>query len=262
MNRKLLALAGLLLPLLLAGCGQELYPDESDATPLPPCQTAGTPFADQDFATFKGSATLPLQQDYSAWRKLYRDELQKVVDAHEKLLFGDDTQQLTCDAATYQKMLPGSDALKKLAGKLPAFKQTASQLSEMDIVPVLLEWERVYECSLNEEYTYAEPNIDQELAKKGGDFAQFRTINIVNETAVPRRTYIESEMLAVRALNTRLDTILGGLDRLTPLAAEVSCLERATADIRNSMSLIGEASACLPRALDDKNSLRDFDFNP
>ncbi len=248
------------LALLLSACGQQLYPTEFTGQPQPPCTVAGTPFAKKDFAKYEKKSDPPEYQ----WDDLYKEQLKKILTAHEKMLFSSKEQELECAAPSYQQLLPASPPLKELAGQLPAYKNRASKLSEMDIVPVLLEWQRTYECAMHEESVYASPHVQKELSNNDGgvfdDSVPLSFPGIAQEVA-RRQAFIEWEVKSSRAILERLVTLLGGFDRLRPLSAELLCLGRASADIRNSLSLVAESSACLPRALDVKDSLRDFDLN-
>lgn len=257
--RPLLRLSVIALAAALGACAQQTAPNELSGSPLPACSAEGTPFATTNFAVYDPSdSTRPPTY---GWHDIYESQVRAVVDEHLRVLLGEGNasaaQQVRCDAATYRDMFPAGGALQALASSLPAFRGRTDRLSEMDIGAVLIEWLRVYECAMKEEGVewtmYAHVERD------------FRTYGVKDRTpkeeALQRAAYIENALRSGRALTERVLTLLGGFGRLRPLAAELTCLERMSADIRNNMSLLAETSACLPRALNARGSLRDFDLN-
>ena len=263
MNSSPRAATGILLlalPLLLAACAEQVAPNELSVAPLPPCSAEGSPFADEEFAKYDPSDSS--KPPTYRWHEIYESQVKAVVDAHAKILLGEDdgsgpSARLQCTAQTYREMFPASGALQSLASLLPGFKGRAGQLSEMDIGAVLIEWLRVYECAMKEEATFVAPHVEQEFIKHSVKDATYGN----HALEVKRRiAYIENALRSGRALTERLMTLIGGFSRLRPLAAELTCLERTSADIRNNLALLGDASTCLPRALNARGSLRDFDI--
>ncbi len=250
--------------ILLTGCAGQYMPPEYSGELLPACSKENTPFADKDFANYsKADEKGPTYQ----WGELFDEKVQEVVDAHMRLLLPpekkadpdaggqNDSKSPVCTAATYREMIPASSKLSALANALPGFKNRRKQLSEVDMDAVLLEWLRVYQCSLKEEETFAQQHIQQESNDNDSPYD-------VEAELERRRSFIEYELSTSQQKISRLMTVLGGLNRLRPLTAELTCLERTSADIRNNISLLSEASACLPRALNAKTSLRDFTIEP
>lgn len=242
--------------LLLAACGEQIGPEEYSARPRSPCSAEGTPFADTPFADYDptdGSATYQ-------WHAIFERELRAVVDAHTQSLLGGEEEgapRIDCTAATYREMFPASPALRALAAKLPEFRDRAGRLSEMDIGVVLQEWLRVYQCALDEETLYAQPHIARDLQKIGMDDLTYGQVAL---QATTHAAYAENEMRWAASLMERVTTLIGGFGRLRPLYAELTCLERATADIHNNLSLLAEAGVCMPRSVNARSTLRDFDL--
>lgn len=257
MNSRRCAAIGLIaLAALFSGCGRQEYRDEFSGEKQEACTAEGSPFADKDFAEFDNIYISP---EYKNWEEIFEEQVKDVIDAHAKVVLGEEeeggTQPVSCTAETYREMLPASDALRTLAGKMPAFKKRKDKISEMDISAVLLEWLRVYQCALQEHSAFAETQIAREMSK-----IEEPTQTAIASEAKIRRAYIEGQLQRSDALIARLVVLLGGLNRLRPIVAELECLERASADIRNGLALMADASACMPKALNARTSVRDFDL--
>ena len=148
-----------------------------------------------------------------------------------------------------------SDALKHLAEKLPPWRDPADYLGlrESDIGAVLLEYVRIYECTLKEHQLFAPSRVAHEISKNNR-FNFFEHFPAFNQ----RRIDIDQELrLARRTLNRTLK-LLGGMDRLRPVDLSLECLQRSSLDIRNILGLAADSASCLPRATDARGSLRDL----
>ena len=222
----------LLLP-LLAGCAmQDIL---SVADPLPPCTAQDTPFAG-------------LTPDESA--ETYHETVNDIIEDHLRGLRTLSTASLQCAADGYRQLLPARESLIDLASALPPWKNPdrLESLSQADIGSVLLEFLRTYECALHERSEFLPTFIIGTKAIMRGEYEALSNAE---------RATIQRELLIARPALDRTLTLIGGLDRLQPLAADIECLKRTSLDLRNIVGLLAEATSCLARIEDARGSLRD-----
>jgi hypothetical protein len=232
-ERVLPILLGIIGMLLLAACNQSLEGTSLDR--LAPCSASGTMFA-----------VYPFEQ----WPGIYHDTVREVVEAHLTSIEGIDVAGLQCLSEEYRALTPPTGYLRALAQQLSSW-QTPSRLqalSEADMGAVLLEFLRVYECSLFERRNFL-PII---LATGGPDRGAYEKEKAAQEIIIKR------ELLISRPSLERTLALVGNFDRLRPLAAEAECIKRASLDLKNSLGLAAETSACLSRTWDARGSLRDL----
>ncbi len=224
--------ASALLCLVLVACAEDSLPTGRQSMRLTPCTAVGSPFASLDLME---------------WPAYYHDTVADVVDAHLRQM-GDITHaSLQCTASETVQVEDATDELRAVARSLPAWKARADSLSQSELTPVLLEFLRIYECSLNEWR-------DERWAKSlsGADMGA-RSVRMLAENQL-----IEYELTIAHPILERTLLIVAGFDRLRPLAYGTECLKRTSLDLRNVLGLAAEATACLPRTWDARGSLRDL----
>ena len=84
-----------------------------------------------------------------------------------------------------------------------------------------------------------------------------RWYEIFQEHAVQRGKIVE-ELATTRDTMHRLLSLIGGMERMRILTAELECVQRASLDARNAFGLAAETASCLPRVWDHKDPLRDY----
>lgn len=175
----------------------------------------------------------------------YHQTVNDIVNAH--------LEKREIECSDNVKEVP-SAVLSNLAKLLPPWKDPEDMegLAETDIGPVLLEYLRIYECTLKEERFFLPSRAAKDVASR----------NLVNIPAwfgifADRWGRISEELFYARKSLERTLAYLGGMDRLRPVDASLECLQRSSLDIRNILGLTADASACLPRAWDARTSLRD-----
>jgi len=224
---------------LLGACTSDTAQQGAQTDRLPPCSADGS-----------GFELRPFRQ----WKQYYHDKVNKAVEAHLKTIEETTSNPLQCTAESYSELVPASDELKEIAASLPGYYKDLSKLgsvTETDIGPVLLEFLRVYECSMRERQRLLPILVPKEatgaiyvgeyLESEGAD------IKIINE-----------ELAIARPTLERTLTIIGGYDRLRPLTLDIECIKRTSLDLRNVLGLAADASSCLPRVWDTHGSLRDL----
>lgn len=193
--------------------------------PLPPCSASGTVF--QSLGDAQGMSDF------------YHKQVGLVVDAHVNAT-NISNAELVCDAENYRQLVPPTEALQSLASLLP---HRTAEISYTDSASVLLEFLRVYECSLMERQ-YFLPVVLQQSDR--GKYEEATT----NES-----NFIQHELRTARTSLERTLVVMGGLDRLRPLMAETECIKRSTLDLRNTLGLVAESMSCMPRTYDARGSL-------
>ncbi len=229
--------AGLLLLLsltaVLTAC-RDRTQEGAQARRLPPCTAEGSVFGGMRMA---------------AWPEHYHRTVAAVVEAHLRRGSEVATAPLLCTAADAAWTEEATEELRAMARMLPAWRGEADRLREADFVPVLLEFLRIYECSLNEYRNTRWALRTQTGAVERGPLLQ----RFLEENAL-----IERELTIAQPALERTLLVTGGIDRLRPLAYGTECLKRTSLDLRNVLGLAAETSACLPRAWDVHGSLRDL----
>ncbi len=224
---------------LLSSCANDPGQQGQQSEHLPPCSSEGSIFA-----------TLP----YKEWKERYHNDVAAAIDTHLKSINNTGGMPLRCTEESYEALVPPSEELKKIANAdvLPAYKEAdrQSSLSESDLSSVLLEYLRVYECSLAERASFLTLSVWNENPRfKRGE---------LNEEVAKERNEIEDEQLLAREALNRALTIIGGYDRLRPFALDIECLKRTSLDLRNVLGLTADVASCMPRIWDTKGSLRSL----
>lgn len=202
-----------------SGGGREEVPPQA----LSPCSAEGSVFA---------------QLPFEEWAQTYHGTVEAVIAAEMQK---ETAATLTCTTQD-QPVRMASPPLQNLAASLPPWAErsggTAVAVTAEDTIPVLLEYVRIYECSL----------LERQLEHGSNTFTD--ELLIGNELAVARPA-LERTLL-----------LLSGRNRLRPLTDSLTCVERSLVDIRNVTGLLAEASACWNRTWDARESLRDIPPTP
>lgn len=250
--------------MLLTGCSESSsLPDESlrIGTTLAPCTMQGTAYA-----------ALPFRQ----WPQTYHGAVTAVVDAHLQQMGvssgvlpatkqtakqGEEGEAPVLDCSRIDEVLqPATPALIALAQEYAPWQaeDRIASLSRADTAAVLLEHLRVYECAWKEALVFDELYAQRGMyTQSAGTQRAVTRDQLLAETLVLRTTAAE-ELLVARAAMNRTLVLLGGYERVGSFRIAMECLARASLDLRNSLGLLTEAGACLPRAIDKRGSLRDL----
>lgn len=231
----------LVMSILLVGCADEAGIRGKQAIDLPPCSAEGSIFAERTL---------------DKWPSLFHLGVDAVINAHLEQAGAVGDAALQCTAQDYRALSPASDNLRTVASFLPLWRKNPEMLndvSEADMGAVLLEYVRVYECSLDEmqnqlPFKAAEQNTN-------GDALDLGTYHNRQGEAL---AMIEEERRLARPALERAFELIGGYERLRPLWLEIECLKRASLDLRNGLGLVAEGSACMSRIWDAHGSLRDL----
>ncbi|MDD3896337.1 MAG: hypothetical protein PHU04_00615 [Candidatus Peribacteraceae bacterium] len=190
------------------------------------------------------------------WSREYNERVNVIVEEYRSM----DGSEIDCLSDSLETLLPAGRNMLALAGQLPPWEdpQDLAQLSYMDTNTVLLEHLRMYECALVGRYFYLFGDVMKEMqAIYGQKDAILWWGNVFREFQKQERK-IRHEIAVSRTSLNRVLLLLNGYGRLRSLEMEVECFDRATKDFRNALAAAAEASACLPRAWDAKDPMRDL----
>lgn len=204
------------------------------ALKLPPCSAENSIFA---------------EKPYKEWKDIYHTQVDKVIEAHMKAMNESAKKPLQCTKADQNALVPATDELKETAKMIPAWKDRIQDLKETDMQAVLLEFLRIYECSLDENILFLPVNLTARDGEQRGAFT--------DDMTEIRTASAEEKSLSRETLNRTL-SIVSGFDRLQPLTLDIECLKRSSLDLRNILGIASDVSSCLPRIWDAKGSLRDL----
>jgi hypothetical protein len=223
---------------ILTSCANDPGEQGVQSARLKPCSAEGSIFAKTTFTD---------------WKKTYHGSVSKAVGAHMKQASAFASLPIKCTEDDYANLLPASAELKTIARMVPQWSAggAADKLTETDMGTVLLEFLRVYECSMNER----KASLPIYIQRAGGAALEHGELNKKQSEEV--RT-MDEELTIARASLERTLALVGGYDRLRPLALDIECIKRASLDMRNVLGLAADASACLPRIWDARQSLQDL----
>ena len=192
------------------------------------------------------------EEGIKEWPKRYHDRVNLVVEEYFN------TTDIDCAAEDYEALFEPGTELLDLAAALPPFNDPETRVTRFDTGRVLLEYLRIYECALNEYGMLVAYDTAQEEYDAFGeiDFATYFLSDLMSDS-FERRKLIEREKTVARTSLERTLYLIGSLDRLRPLEAELECAQRLTLDIRNLTALSAETSSCLVRT-GATDVLRDY----
>lgn len=247
MQPRLICIGTLLLSALFrafAIAAEPAIPEYSGRPPLEhPILAPCTRFDDR-------YATLLFRDTYvEEWPEIYHDQVNRVIEEYLQ------SQTLQCNGDNYSELLAPGPELLSLAASLPTWNDPDVPLGEFDVSRVLLEYLRIYECSLMEFNEFLQFDTAKEK------FAEFEFLDLfysdLVEESLKRSDIIQEELAIARTTLHRVLTLIGTFGRLRPLEAELECTQRLSLDVRNITALTAETSACMPRIWNAKDALRD-----
>lgn len=246
---------------MLAGCAAPNVATDSADDALPACTAKGTPFEDTAPFSTSGKTWGEL-----AWSEPYHARVGGVIEEYLRIIGGIEDvqgrdnaekrgQMLRCTADDYRSVVPAGPELVALARELLPWKNAdTEQLSAADAGVVLLEYLRSYECALREHRQFVRENVVAEAARRQGLKPLIQ--GDLEKEVQRRQTAIDEELRLARPALERTLLLLGGMQRLHPLIADLQCIERVSLDLRNALSLFAEAASCMGRSVDGRSPLR------
>jgi hypothetical protein len=187
------------------------------------------------------------------WSATYHQNVSTVVNAV--------SAPAMSDACSLTPVQPPTVMLA-LASQLPPWNDPERLLTlrRDDVGNVLLEYLRTYECALEERAMELPIRSNEELNEQAKQNGETPTgINLSQATTEEARQlkFIQKEMQLSRPALHRTLLFLASTMRLGSLGREMDCLTRASADLRNSLGLAAETSACVNRIWDARSALRN-----
>lgn len=194
------------------------------------------------------------------WAQAYHERVDGIIEEYLK-----PPEKIDCLNPVILPLNPVS-ALSSLASELPPWQNPAelANLDRNDYGIVLLEYLRLYECAMADHNLFLPMDVIRERFEDdagGGPLATyingFVFESLLKEMKRRQRIIVE-EVATARPTLERALLIVTGFTRLSPIDAELECLQRASLDLRNGLGLAADASVCLPKAWDVKDPLRDL----
>lgn len=192
------------------------------------------------------------------WRENYHKNTAAIVNA-----VSSQSQTVQCTIAPSQNVPP---VMLAIASQLPPWRDTQRlvTLRTEDVGSVLLEYLRVYECALQERLAELPVRAGLEVLERERDLnpvmrESITSVPIIDESDEESRqaSIIRQEMRLSRPTLHRSLLFLASTMRLGSLGNEMECLTRASADLRNTLGLTAETTACIPRIWDARGALRN-----
>jgi len=216
--------------------------------------------------------------EFTKWSEKYHETVGKIIEENLGEFTDVDHSPMRrsmppprCTADTYAQFFPPRPELKAIARKLPSWENkhginnNIDRLTQADIGTVLLEYLRMYECALIELSLLLPVETQSEEGERN---QQLFDLTFVSSTAIDRGTLLThfmsdrkgllKEIALARTSLHRTLSFMSGLDQLRPIDADMTCIQQASLDIRNSLALAADASSCLPRIWNAKDPLRDY----
>jgi len=233
----------------------------------------GELFEDIDFQPLRDTPKLNTANVLDEWSESYHGTVGKVIEEDLGELVSEDSplrspsRSPRCTASNYAGFLAPRSELKSLAKKLPSWKDSTnlSRLNQLDMGTVLLEYLRMYECALVERLNLLPAYILRQEAYRQWVLFGLPIPKVIIEIPIlgsmdeDERIRIRKELVTARASLLKTLTFVSGYNRLQPIDMELTCVQRASLDIRNGMALAADAASCLPRIWNAKEVLRDFE---
>jgi hypothetical protein len=203
---------------------------------------------------------------FSGWIQQYHGTVGKIIEG----LLGTPTsrhfvnRRFSAGPAQCQSTapVPAPPGLSELAVRLEPWKGSADPFTRSDTTPVLLEYLRVYECSLAERSFFLPVEIrNEELERRallpGGLGANPLWYTDLFRMTFEQLTTIIEEFETARPTLERALSLAGTLNLARHFSDDIECLQRASLDIRNALALSADTAACMPRIWNAKDPLRD-----
>ncbi len=203
------------------------------------------------------------------WSYLYHSIVSAILDGHLE----PETEQVTCDQNPH---LAASGPLAAIAMHLQPWAPgrpgedvtaTVEPPTESDMPAVLTAYLRAYTCALQERERELFQSVTAEAfdghdeafemdPHEGGD--EDLSLTAILDEVGAELLLIKEELRTVGPALARTLQYVTNRDRFSMIGTNMVCLERASLEIRNIMGLNAAVSACLPRAWDARDPLRDI----
>ena len=209
----------------------------------------------------------PAPLPYAEWATRYHKNVERILEDFLGKTPNDHLalrQWRTGPAScTQQAEDPASPVVGQIAATLEPWSTGGGPFTQADTVPVLLEYLRVYECSLVERSMSLPVEIWREETDRrgllpGGLDANPFFFMTFWETWGKQSQDIRRELAISRPTLQRVLEFMGTIHMTRMFEQDAECIQRASLDIRNAIALSADAAACLPRIWNAKDPLRDL----
>lgn len=213
------------------------------------------------------SSLYPLKPlPFDQWASTYHASINRIVEdflgkiSEENLAY---RRQASGAVSCSQGGDPASPALAAIAKTLEPWKDETTTFRQSDTAPVLLEYLRVYECSMVERSLSLPLEIWREENERrsllpGGLAKNPLFFMKIWELWSEQGETIRKEMAISRPTLERTLSFIGTVHMTRMLERDTECIQRVSLDIRNSFALSADVAACMPRIWNAKDPLRDL----
>ncbi len=206
---------------------------------------------------------------YKEWSRIYHRDIDNILESFiGKEVAGNFAQreppggQGLCSGTQAASTTPAPPLLRDIAKKLEPWMKNETVFGQSDTTPVLIEYLRVYECSLAERTTRLPAEIWREESERrallpGGLAANPFFFTKLFEEWYKQSREIQLELKIARPTLDRVLGLMGTVQMSRILAQDTNCMQRASLDIRNALGLSADTAACMPRIWNAKDPMRD-----
>ncbi len=240
---------------MLGGCAVRYETVDSTVVrgqQLTPCGIEGTPFANLEFKD---------------WIETYHRRVGEVVD---EFFATDDQSEFIVDCSTLDEgdgsaVAPAGSKLRAMAEELAPWADGKREVTRLSTGDVLRTYLDAYLCSLHEMRHKVALIADGAYASSTGSSQSRGSSSMMVADRGDVNDWVQADRLAIdRQLETagpaleRVLTLMSADHRTAALKTELQCILRASTDLRNTLALFSEATACVGRLWDAQGVFRDF----
>lgn len=209
----------------------------------------------------------PMPLAYDQWASMYHGNINRIVEdfigrpAKDTLALRQSSSgPAICSGG--ERYEPAAPFLTSIAMRLEPWAAGNIHLIQSDTPLVLLEYLRIYECSLAERSI----SLPVEIWREESERRSFLPGGLGNnpffftklwEMWAQQSKDIRRELAIARPTLHRVLGLMGTINMTRSIGRDTECLQRASLDIRNVITLSADAASCLPRIWNAKDPLRD-----
>ncbi|MBT3835468.1 hypothetical protein HOF56_04465 [Candidatus Peribacteria bacterium] len=174
-------------------------------------------------------------------QRSYHWSMEKMTE--ERMDMYEGRELLKCEEEDMKSVIPEGEFSSAIAAQLRSLDAAygiPDPFTYADFEKLLYEFWRTYDCHLFS----IEHNQPLLMETVNGD-QNPDVINLISDSVLAAEQ-IKLERSRARLTYERLMSVIRASEKYLPLHASLRCLQRGSTDIRNAMSIISDASQCLP----------------
>lgn len=208
----------------------------------------------------------PIVVPYEQWAPTYHGNVERVFEDYIGKTPNDHLALRQSRAGVAQCTARGSDpastVISQIAPTLEPWSEGGGPFRQADTAVILLEYLRIYECSLVERSLFLPAYIwreesDRRRLSPGGLAANPFYFTTLLELWSKQSRDIRRELQIARPTLERVLGFMGTVHMTRSFESDAECIQRASLDIRNALALSADTASCLPKIWNAKDPLRD-----